>query len=108
MTRSRPLIGTALLKVICSCMLLWALVPQNPYGYYVLLRWVCCSAFAYLAVHSYQIRLVPWVWIFATAAGIYNPLLSVHLDRTIWSVVNVVTIALLLTSHVAEWRHHRN
>lgn len=30
-------------------MLLWALYPENPYGYYVLLRLVCCPIFAYLA-----------------------------------------------------------
>lgn len=105
MKRSYPLVGLAVLKALCIIMLLWALVPRNPYGYYVLLRWTCCSAFAYLAVHSFQIRMAPWVWIFGTAAGFYNPILRVHLDRTVWSVVNIVTIVLLLTSHVAERRH---
>ena len=33
-------------------MLFWALWPHNPYGYYVLLRWICCAAFAYLVVWS--------------------------------------------------------
>jgi hypothetical protein len=107
MIPSRSLFGVVSLKILCVLLLLWALNPNNPYGYYVLLRWICSATFAYLAFHSFQSRLVPWVWVFGTAAGLYNPIFSVHLDRTIWSVVNVVTIALLLTSHVAEWRHHR-
>jgi len=39
-------------QIIASVLLVWALNPENPYGYYILLRWVCCVAFAYLAYQA--------------------------------------------------------
>ena len=39
-----------------------------------------------------------WVWLLGVTAGIYNPILRVHLTREIWSVVNVATILLAGTS----------
>jgi hypothetical protein len=79
-------------------MLLWALYPGNPYAYYILLRWVCCAVFAYLAFQSLEQGKIGWVWIMGTTALIYNPILRVHLNRELWSVVNVVTIGIALTS----------
>ena len=40
-------------QAVVSGMLLWALIPGNPYGYYVLLRWVCCALFGYLAFQAH-------------------------------------------------------
>jgi len=85
-------------QVVVCAMLLWALNPHNPYGYYVLLRWVCCGVFGYLAVRAYERRHDGWVWVFGITAGIYNPIVRVHLTREIWSVVNVVTIAIAVVS----------
>lgn len=79
-------------------MLLWALNPSNPYGYYVLLRWVSCAVFAYLACQASASKEREWVWVLGVAAAIYNPIVPVHLTREIWSVVNVVTIAMAVAS----------
>ena len=79
-------------------MLLWALTPENPYGYYVLLRWVCCGVFAYLAFHAFERTKRDWVWILGITTLIYNPIFIVHLSRGIWQVVNVVTIVIAVTS----------
>lgn len=83
-------------------MLVWALNPANPYGYYVLLRWVCCGVFAYLAFHAFNQKRQAWVWILGITAGIYNPIVPVHLTREIWSVVNVITIAVAAASIFAS------
>ena len=83
---------------IVSIMLLWALNPENPYGYYVLLRWVCCVVFAYLALQAYEIKKQNWVWILGVTAGIYNPILPIHMTREIWTVVNILTISIAITS----------
>jgi len=85
-------------QVIVSIMLLWALYPGNPYGYYVLLRWVCCGVFAYLAIQALNQEKQEWVWILAITAIIYNPIFRVHLGRDIWSVVNVATIGVAIAS----------
>ena len=85
-------------QVIAIVMLLWALYPENPYGYYILLRWVCCAAFAFLAFQALARDKTPWVWIFGVTAVVYNPLFRIHLTREIWSVVNLATIFIAAAS----------
>jgi hypothetical protein len=85
-------------QLIASSMLLWALNPSNSYRYYVLLRWVCCGVFAYLAFQTFERQRYGWVWILGLTAGIYNPIVPVHLTREIWSVVNVLTIGIAMAS----------
>lgn len=86
------------LRVAIIAMLAWALVPTNPYGYYVLLRWVGCAVFTYLAVASHRAGASGWLLLFAISAGIYNPILRVHLGRIVWTVVNVASIVLVVVS----------
>lgn len=85
-------------QTVASIMLLWALEPGQPYGYYILLRWVCCGVFAYLAVQAYKQGLEDWVWVLGITAAVYNPIFRIHLTREIWSVVNIVTIGIALAS----------
>jgi hypothetical protein len=91
-------------QVIAILMLLWALNPNNPYVYYTLLRWVCCGIFAYQAFQAFERKMQGWVWILGITALFYNPFFRVHLNRELWSVVNVVTIIILITSIVTECR----
>ena len=49
-------------QLVAGLMLLWALNPANPYGYYILLRWACCGIFAYLAVKGYEQGYQGWAW----------------------------------------------
>ncbi|MEW6620151.1 MAG: DUF6804 family protein [bacterium] len=95
-------------QVISSAMLLWALNPENPYGYYILLRWVCCAIFAYLAIQSLAQEKQGVVWVLGVTAVIYNPIIRVHLTREIWSVVNVATIVVAMVSiFVLKVKHAR-
>ena len=79
-------------------MLLWALNPDNPYGYYILLRFVCCAAFAYLTLQALAQGKEGWPWILGVIAAVYNPFIRVPLNRELWSVVNVVTIGIAVAS----------
>lgn len=85
-------------QTIASVVLLWALRPDNPYGYYVLLRFVCCAVFAYLAVQAIRCQSERWAWILGVVAAIYNPFFRVALNRELWSVVNIVTAVLAIAS----------
>ncbi|PTL36306.1 hypothetical protein CLG94_04490 [Candidatus Methylomirabilis limnetica] len=85
-------------QVVTSAMLLWALSPDNPYGYYILLRWVCCAVFAYLAIQALAQGKQGWVWVLGVTAVVYNPIIRVHLTRQIWSVINVTTIVVAVAS----------
>ena len=85
-------------QAIVILMLLWALNPMNPYGYYIFHRWVCCAVFVYLAIQAWNIKKQGWVWILGVTAAIYNPILRIHSTREMWSVVNLVTIGLAVAS----------
>jgi putative copper export protein len=85
-------------QLIASLVLLWALNPENPYGYYILLRWVCCSILAYLAFQAFEQHHQGRVWVLGIMASVYNPIVRVHLTREIWSVVSVVTIGTAVAS----------
>jgi hypothetical protein len=87
-------------QAIAIVMLLWALNPENPYGYYILLRWVCCAVFAYLAIKAFAQEKEGWVWVLGVTAVVYNPILRIHLSREIWSVINIVTIIVAAVSVV--------
>lgn len=89
-------------RVVLILMLGWALNRANPYGYYVLLRWILCPACAFLAVHAHAVGKVGWVWLFGVTAAIYNPVLRVHLNREIWSFVNIATIVLFAVSFIGR------
>ncbi len=82
-------------QAIVAGMLLWALNPENPYGYYILLRWVCCAVFAYLSIQAGSQEKQGWVWILGVTAFVYNPIIPIHLTREIWTVVNIITIMIL-------------
>lgn len=82
-------------QILAIIMLLWALNPENPYGYYVLLRIIVCAICSFLALRAHDIRKNDWVWVLGLTAVIYNPIIPTHLTRQIWSVVNVVTIIIL-------------
>lgn len=39
-----------------------------------------------------------WTWLLGTIALVYNPVLTVHLTREIWSVVNIATVVVAVVS----------
>ena len=91
-------------QAVACAMLLWALNPEHPYAYYVLLRWVCCPIFAFLALRARRLGLEGWVWVLGVTAAIYNPIIPVHLTREIWSLVNLVTAGFVIGSITAFHR----
>ncbi len=85
-------------------MLLWALLPFNPYSYYVLLRWVVCLVFAWQCTMTRKAGM--WVWtVFLLGISIlYNPLVAVSLPRGTWRVVNLLSVVALLALPFAYGR----
>lgn len=81
---------------IAVALLLWALVPANPYGYYMFLRVVICGVLAYLAWHVLDGKGSGWAFLFGSGAILYNPIATVSLTRGVWTVINLLTIAALV------------
>jgi hypothetical protein len=87
--------GISLVPQLIAClMLLWALKPGNRYGYYPLLRWVCCAVFAYLAFQAFAQDKQGWSWVLRIMAVLYNPIIPVHLSRDTWTIINVIAIGV--------------
>jgi hypothetical protein len=85
-------------QAIMSVLLLWALYPGNPYGYYMLLRWICCAVFIYLAFEAHKRRRDAWVWVYGLIAVTYNPILRISFKRDMWSIVNIITVVIAIIS----------
>jgi len=85
-------------QIIVILMLLWALYPHNPYGYYTLLRLVCCGCFGFLVYAAVVEKMAAWAWLLGITVLIYNPFVPVHLTRNIWAIINLITIGVAIAS----------
>ena len=89
------------LQVAMMVALLIAVFCRMPYGYYTLLKVLCCAGFGYLAYKAHGKKLDAWMWTFGVVAILYNPFVKIHLGHEIWSIVNIVT-AIILAIQVAK------
>lgn len=71
-------------------LLLWAF-DRHPYQYYIHLRYAVCGAGLYGVYLTRASLMRIWQIIFLLMACLYNPIFPVHLERSTWEVVNVVT-----------------
>jgi hypothetical protein len=83
----RPLIFVTIAAVLI------ALLPL-PYFYYQLLLFLVCGVCAFAAYELRDSLLMPWL--LGVVAVVYNPIVPIHLGREIWTVVNVVTVPILI------------
>jgi hypothetical protein len=76
-------------------MLVAALGPW-PYDYYMLLRMIVCVAAALLALLAYRRsdELTIWFGVFVTLAILFNPILPIHLTRSVWTILDLGGAAL--------------
>lgn len=86
-----------IVKIIAILMLVWA-HANNPYGYYQILRWVIAGVTGYSAYFAYEHKKIAWTWIFGIIAVLYNPIAPIHLNREIWSVIDLIIAAIIFTS----------
>ncbi|MGA9364884.1 MAG: DUF6804 family protein [Bacteroidota bacterium] len=84
-------------RIVAGALLFWALA-RHQYGYFVLLRWVVCGTSVFCAYLSYSLKRVPWTWLFALLALLFNPIAPIRLDRQTWAYFDVATGLLLLAS----------
>ncbi len=89
--------------VTVSALLLLALYPELPYGYYQLLKIVVFCLFGFYAIREMMLdpeRARPWIVL--GVALVYNPFIKLALGRPLWSLVSLLTIAILI------WYHRTN
>jgi len=85
-------------QAVASGMLLWALYPGNPSGYYTLLHWFCCGTLIYQACRAVSQKKYLLVWVLGITSLIYNPILRLHFNRECWFAINIITSVIVVVS----------
>lgn len=82
--------------------LLLIAVLELPYGYYGFMRLCVCASSAIVAYlwfdRTKSLTLVTVV--FALTAVLYNPIIRVHLDRSVWAPINLATAAAFVVGYL--------
>jgi hypothetical protein len=81
------------LNAVACVMLLGAGLSHLPFPYYNRLRWICFAAFTYTAV--WRIKNGAAI-ICLPIACLFNPFYPFHLSRSLWSLIDVLSLLLLL------------
>src|SRR3989344_9590634 len=82
------------IKTLCllaGTMALLAIIPTWPYSYYILLRWVLAAIAIVLIWKFHELKHQGWALAFVAIGILFNPLLPVYLNRSIWSGIDLVT-----------------
>src|SRR6266550_5716366 len=90
--------------LISAVMLVFAAVEKQPDSFYTLLRWVCCTVFAYSAVTSFQMKRLLWLCIFGVLAVLFNPIFPLGLDRNSWIVADWFSIGAMVIAAFVFWK----
>ena len=95
--------------IIAATFLFVALFDGWPYGFFTLLRFVVFASSAYVAYMAYGAQKEKWVWIFGFLAILFNPFIVIHLNREIWSVLDlIVGIFMIISVFVLKLKHKPN
>jgi len=84
--------------IISVIFLLLAMIEGWPYGFFTLLRLVVFGTTVYLSWLAYKSGKQAWIWIFGFIALIFNPLVTLHLGRYIWKIVDLLVAVFLIIS----------
>ena len=84
--------------LIATAFLFLALIDGWPYGFFTMLRFVVFASSAYVAWMAYEVQKEKWVWIFGFLAVLFNPFIIIHLDREIWSVIDLIVGMFMIVS----------
>lgn len=84
----RPL---AIVSSLLVGILMLIAVADNPYGYYQFLRvaTVILSLFIAYAIYKSD-EENKTVWFFVAVAVLFNPLLPIYLDKSLWVVIDIL------------------
>jgi hypothetical protein len=77
--------------VILSIFMLFGAIAEWPYGYYSLLRWITCITSILVAFQAFE-KNIDWAKVVLIVIAIlFNPLFPVHLSRSIWIPLDIIT-----------------
>lgn len=77
-----------------------AFLAGLPYGYFTLMRCICFVCFTVVLAFHFKTGRQLLAFGYLVFSFLYNPIIPLHLGRTIWSFVNMATILLVVYSFV--------
>ena len=80
--------------------LLAVIVMQPSPGYALLTEFVVCAAAVMAALESFQTGKMRWAILFVFMAGVFNPVFSVGLSRSVFMGVATLSLGMFLLSVV--------
>jgi len=82
-----------LIWYIPAGMLAVAVLPL-PYGYFMFLRLIITAAAAFVAYENFNKDIPVWGIVFVGVALLFNPFYTVHFDKALWALIDIVVAAL--------------
>ena len=84
-------------SMIAAALLLWALADHQ-YGYYIFLRLAVTGAAVFVAISFAKTRFSFASYIFGLIGLLFNPIIPVHLTKSIWQPIDVSVAVLFIAS----------
>lgn len=82
--------------IILSIFMLFGAIAEWPYGYYTILRWITCVASILVAFQAFE-KSIDWAKVvFIIIAILFNPLAPIHLSRSTWIPLDIITAIFFL------------
>ena len=84
--------------------MLWIGAAPLPYGYYTLLRLVATIVFVWAAYVVYKRKHDVLPYVFGLLALLFNPIIVIHLEKTVWAIMDVSAgiFLLAMSRHIKQ------
>lgn len=83
--------------LISFFMLIIAIPEGLPYDYYIILRWIICASSLYFVWYIYENKKNGWIWPMGIIGILFNPLIPVYLNKSIWIFIDLISAILFLS-----------
>jgi hypothetical protein len=88
------------LNFFTAAMLLWAVAVGGPYSFFLLLRIVVTTNAVLVCFMFYKRNDYIWL-LFLGVAILFNPVLPVHLTRSVWKTIDLIVMFLFVVSGIS-------
>ena len=88
-------IGQLLLNIVTGLILISAMSGEFRYGSYAGVRWLAFTTFRFNAVSAIKLNHKAAMCLWPLLAVVFNPYFPIHLQHTMWYVIDFLVVLLL-------------
>lgn len=89
---------TKTVAIIAAILLVIAIPPIWPYGYYRLLRFAITAIAIFIAFKAHKLAQTGWMWTMIFVAILFNPIFPIYLDKGPWVVIDIIVATIFLAT----------